>query len=133
MGRAERDKGRKGEAEVAELYRARGLEVRGLEASGDHLVICGPHSGVVLHSEVKRQEVARPWVWYEQAIADAPASGLAVVHFRRNRSPWLALLGAGELADTLASLEASRAANAHLRERVLELEHRLDSIGEPVG
>jgi hypothetical protein len=133
MGRAERDKGRKGEAEVAELYRTRGLVVRGLEGAGDHLVVCGEHSGVLVHSEVKRQEVARPWQWWEQASAEAPAGSIAVVHFRRNRSPWLALLSAGELVALLEQLENSRAAGEHLRERVGELEHRLDELGEPVA
>lgn len=122
MGRGEREKGRKGEAEIATLYRGKGFEVRGLEATGDHLIVCGEHSGVVLHSEVKRQETARPWAWWEQASSNAPPGVPAVVHFRRNRSPWLALLLADELATLLASLEAARSAAASARARVAELE-----------
>ncbi len=124
MGGRERAKGVRGEREVAALYEARGLEVRGLEGAGDHLIVAGPSSGIVLHSEVKRQEVARPWVWYEQAASEAPAGVIATVHFRRNRSPWLALLAAGELAHLLASLEAARSALEEVRARVAELERR---------
>jgi hypothetical protein len=62
MGATERRKGVRGEHEVAELYRSRGFTIRGLEGAGDHLVVCGENSGVLLHSEVKRQEVARPWL-----------------------------------------------------------------------
>lgn len=104
MSRTERDKGRKGEAEVAELYRRRGLEVRGLEGGGDHLVVCSPSSGLTLHSEVKRQETARPWLWWEQASSEAPAGTMPVVHFRRNRSRWLALVDAEQLAELVAQL-----------------------------
>lgn len=115
MSRSERDKGRKGEAEVAELYRSRGLEVRGLEATGDHLVICGELAGYVLHSEVKRQETARPWAWWEQASREAPANAVPVVNFRRNRSPWLAIVPAAFVAQVIAELEEAR-------RRIVELE-----------
>lgn len=98
MSRAERDKGLKGEAEVSAIYTAAGLTVRGLEGSGDHLVVCGPGVWPTLHSEVKRHETARPWAWFEQARAEAPPGTTPVVAFRRNRSPWLALLPLDELA-----------------------------------
>jgi hypothetical protein len=98
VGRSERDKGRRGEREVAMIYEAVALEVRGLEGSGDHLIVCGEGSGFVLHSECKRQEQARPWLWWEQASNEAPPETIPVVHFRRNRSPWLAMLAATDLA-----------------------------------
>jgi hypothetical protein len=124
VGRGERSKGVRGEREVAALYEGLGLEVRGLEGAGDHLVVAGASSGIVLHSEVKRQEVARPWAWYEQASSEAPPGTIAVVHFRRNHSPWLALLGAGELGYLVASLENARAALEEVRAHVAELERR---------
>jgi len=89
MSRRERDKGRTGELEVRRVYEAAGLEVRGLEATGDHLVIGG---ALTLHSESKRQEVARPWAWIEQAEAEAPVGTVPVVAFRRNRSRWYAIV-----------------------------------------
>lgn len=104
MSRSERDKGLKGEAEVAAIYAAAGLQVRGLEGSGDHLVVCEPSSGVVLHSEVKRHETARPWAWWEQATTEAPPGTMPVVAFRRNRSKWLAIVDLEQLAELLGRL-----------------------------
>lgn len=104
MSKTERDKGRKGEAEVAELYRRRGIDVRGLESSGDHLVVCSASADLVIHSEVKRQETARVWAWWEQASSETEAGAITVVHFRRNRSPWLALIEAEQLAELVARL-----------------------------
>lgn len=98
MGKTERRKGVKGEREVAAIYEAQGLEVRGLEGSGDHLIVCGEGSGFVIHSETKRQETARPWAWWEQASTEAPPETIPAVHFRRNRSPWLVMLQANDLA-----------------------------------
>ncbi len=98
MGRAERAKGVKGEREVAVIFEAAGLEVRGLEGVGDHVVVCSRHGGIALHSEVKRQEVARPWAWFEQAYAEAEPGSIPVVAFRRNRSPWLAIVELHHLA-----------------------------------
>lgn len=103
MSRSQRDKGRKGEREVALLYERRGFEVRGLEAAGDHLIVCDPSSGLVLHSEVKRQETTRVWQWFEQATSEAAAGALPIVHFRRNRSRWLALIDAEQLADLIVA------------------------------
>ena len=112
MSRRERDKGRAGEAEVAEVYRRHGLSVRGLEGGGDHSVVCGAGGELVLHSEVKRQETARPWAGWEQAIAEAPAGSVPVVAFRRNRSPWLVELSLESFAwlCELAARELERGA-----------------------
>ena len=112
MSRSEREKGRKGEAEVAAVYRRRGLTVRGLEGSGDHLIVCDPASNFVIHSEVKRQETARPWAWWEQASSEAPDGTVPVVAFRRNRSPWLAMIELERLAELL---ELAAIAQAELR------------------
>jgi hypothetical protein len=98
VGKASRDKGGRGEREVAAIFERVGLEVRGLEGAGDHLIVCGEGSGFVLHSEVKRQETARPWAWWAQASAEAPPETIALVTFRRNYSPWLSLIATTELA-----------------------------------
>ena len=102
MSRRERDKGQRGEREVAQLYRAAGFEVRGLEGGGDHLVVCDPVNGLVLHSEVKRQETARPWAWHAQELAERPEGALGAVHFRRNASPWLVQIEAATFVAILA-------------------------------
>jgi len=98
VARRERDKGVRGEREVAELLRRHGFEVRGLEGEGDHLALVGL---LMLHVETKRQEVARPWAWWEQASSETPAGALTVVAFRRSRSPWLALVELEPLAEHL--------------------------------
>jgi hypothetical protein len=105
MGRSEREKGRKGEAEVAAIFRRHGLEVRGLEATGDHLVVCSAAIALTLHSEVKRQETARVWLWWEQAAGEAPPGVWPLVTFRRSRSPWLSLIATEELAGLLERLQ----------------------------
>lgn len=114
MSRSEREKGRKGEAEVAAIYRAAGLTVRGLEATGDHLVVAGPDVWPTLHSEAKRQETARPWLWWEQASSEAPAGTVPVVAFRRNRSTWLALLELEQLAQIVGRLTGATAPSDHV-------------------
>lgn len=96
---AERRKGLNGEREVAELLAGFDFVVRGLDAAGDHLAL---GHGLVLHVEVKRQEVTRPWQWIEQARSEAPPGTLPVVFFRRSRSEWLALAPAAELLERLA-------------------------------
>ena len=98
MAKASRSKGVRGEAEVRALYAQAGLTVRGLEDSGDHLVLGGRR---LVHSECKRQEVARPWLWWEQAESETEASAMTVVPFRRNRSPWLAIVRLDDLAELL--------------------------------
>lgn len=98
MANRERAKGLAGEHEVAQIWTAKGWEVRGLEGLGDQYV---SRNGLLLHSEVKRQEVARPWAWWEQASNEATALSLPVVVFRRNRSPWLAITSFTMLADYL--------------------------------
>lgn len=107
MSRSSRDKGLRGEREVAAIYRDAGLDVRGLEASGDHVVASSLGGRVRLHSEVKRQETARPWVWWEQASSEAEPGSLPVVAFRRNRSPWLAIVRLDELALLVAAAGSS--------------------------
>jgi hypothetical protein len=116
VSRAERRKGLEGEHEVRAIYEAAGFEVRGLEGAGDHLALLHgmqalgtpQYPGVevrrplTIHSECKRQETARPWLWWEQASTEAPAGTLAVVAFRRSRSPWLALTALEPLAAALA-------------------------------
>ena len=78
-----REKGQKGELEVRRLLERYGFAVRGLEGGGDHLA---SGYGLVLHSETKRCEVARPWAWDLQSSSEAPAGTVAAVFFRRSRS-----------------------------------------------
>jgi hypothetical protein len=98
-----RAKGLAAEREVAEIWKAHGLEVRNLEGSGDHLVLV-PHAngGDVIHSEVKRQERMKLWEWLAQAEKEAPANAIPVVSFRRTRGRWYACLPLEDLAELLS-------------------------------
>jgi hypothetical protein len=102
VSRAERDKGSRGEREVAAIFRAAGFDLDRTPNSGG-LRILGDLYGASLpfHVEVKRQEIARPWAWWEQATTEAPADTLPVVAFRRARSPWLAITDLVQLARLL--------------------------------
>lgn len=115
VSRRERAKGQLGEQEVSRAYRERGFTVRGLEGLGDHAIVADPETGVRLHSEVKRQETARPWAWWAQAEAEAPPGSTPVVHFRRSRSPWLAMLRLADLLELLVQLRDAVRGLATLR------------------
>lgn len=102
MSRAERDKGSRGEREVAAIFRAAGFDLDRTPNSGG-LRILGDLYGQALpfHVEVKRHEVARPWAWWEQARSESPPGALTVVAFRRSHSPWLAIVKLERLAELL--------------------------------
>lgn len=103
MGKRERAKGVRGELEVRDVFRLAGLPCERTPNSGG-LMLKGDLLGdVPAHVEVKWQETARPWLWFEQARADAPAGVMPVVAFRRSRSPWLALVQLDQLAALLAA------------------------------
>lgn len=85
-GKGRRTKGVVGEREVAKAFEQWGFEVRGLEATGDHLVVCSPR--LTLHIESKRQETLHMDKWSRQAEAEAPQGVVPLVAYRRSREPW---------------------------------------------
>jgi Holliday junction resolvase len=107
VSRAERDKGSRGELEVAAIFRAAGFDCDRTPNSGG-LRIVGDLYGEALpfHVEVKRQEVARPWLWMAQASADAGTDATPLVAFRRNRSRWLALVDLEALVSLATAVRA---------------------------
>jgi hypothetical protein len=120
MSRRERDKGNRGELEVAAVFRARGFDCDRVPNSGG-LRLKGDLLGdVPAHLEVKRQETARPWQWFAQAEAEAPAGVAPVVAFRRSRSKWLAIVELEQLADLMAAAGVARAQAGELAELELE-------------
>jgi hypothetical protein len=113
VSRTSRNKGLRGEQEVAAIFRRHGFEVRGLEGAGDHLCITARRGhgaidatpellGLTIHSEVKRQERLQLWQWLGQLEAEAPAGTLPLLSFRRNRSPWYAAVQLERLVELLA-------------------------------
>lgn len=103
MGKAERRKGATGELEVAAVFREVGFDCDRTPNSGGLRIRGDLYGNVPAHVEVKRQEVARPWAWYEQARAEAPDDSLPIVAFRRSRSPWLAIVPLEALAAIMAA------------------------------
>lgn len=86
---------------MRDVFRARGFDCDRTPNSGG-LRLKGDLLGTVpAHLEVKRQEVARPWLWWEQAAAEAPAGVMPIVAFRRSRSPWLAIVELEALAELI--------------------------------
>lgn len=92
MGKTSREKGKRGEREVAEILRSHGFPGRrtaqycGKEGTSDVVGIDG------YHIEVKRCEKVRIMDWLEQAEGDAQNGDVPVVMFRRNRGKWYAVL-----------------------------------------
>lgn len=98
MSRAERDKGARGEREVAALFRAQGFDCDRTPNSGG-LRVKGDLAGTVpAHIEVKRQEVIRLPTWIRQAEQDAPPDATPVVAFRQSLGTWYACLPLADLA-----------------------------------
>ena len=102
MSGSERRKGKDGELEVAAIFRAAGFDCDRTPNSGGLRIRGDLHGELPAHVEVKRQETARPWAWWEQARAEAPPGVLPLVAFRRSRSRWLALVDLERLVDLLA-------------------------------
>lgn len=105
MGKGERRKGQTGEREVVDVFRAAGFDCDRTPNSGALRISGDLYGDLPLHVEVKRQEVARPWLWAEQAATDAGAGMPWLVAMRRSRSPWLAML---ELEQVVRLLELER-------------------------
>lgn len=103
MSNSERRKGTSGELEVRDLFRAGGFDCDRTPNSGALRITGDLYGSVPAHLEVKRQEVARPWQWFEQAQAEAPAGVMPVVAFRRSRSPWLAIVPLEALVALMAA------------------------------
>lgn len=97
MGKSQREKGKRGERELAALFREYGFEAkRGVQHKG------GADSPDVecnipgLHVECKRTEALSLYEAMNQAQIDAGFK-MPVVFHRRNGKPWLAILHATEL------------------------------------
>lgn len=111
-GRAARDKGKRGEREVAQRFKdagfpdaRRAVQYNGRPGTAADVV------GVPLHVEVKRVEREAVRKWVAQAIRDAAAGGKAeipVVVHRKSGDDWLATL---RLDDFLTILKGAKNGN----------------------
>lgn len=103
MAASQRRKGVRGELEVRDVFQAVGFDCDRTPNSGALRITGDLYGTVPAHLEVKRQETARPWAWWEQATSEAPAGAMPVVAFRRSRSPWLAIVSLEQLATLMAA------------------------------
>lgn len=106
MSRASREKGARGEREVASVFRDAGLPdvVRTPNSGGLH--IPGDLVGVDgLHVEVKRAERLDIPAWLQQARADCPEGSTPVLAFRRSREEWQAVVPLGWLAELISQTQ----------------------------
>ena len=117
-GKARRTKGVVGEREVRHAFDTAGFLIRGLEDTGDHLVLV--RHGLTLHVESKRQERIEILRWSRQAEAEAPQGTLALVAYRPSREPWRVSM----LLDDLIALLVS---NSHL----VSAHHGLGTLSPP--
>lgn len=101
MGKASRDKGKRGEREVANLLcDATGVAwKRGLQSRGGGQEVPDVYTRVYpwdrLHIEVKRNERLNVWAAMDQARSDAREGAIPVVIARRNRGGWIVVMDLG--------------------------------------
>ena len=93
MGKAEREKGKRGEREVAKILREHGFtDARRTQQfagrTGDSSDVVGLEG---FHIEVKRQEKAAIYEWRAQARRDC-GPDTPIVVFRRSGDPWMVLI-----------------------------------------
>lgn len=96
MGKASREKGKRGEREWAALCRQEGYDCHRTAQYRGNTGDAGDVEGLRgVHVEVKRTEALRPWEYMGQAIRDAEANGqgnMPVVAWRANNHDWLMLI-----------------------------------------
>lgn len=106
MGRASRDKGRRGEQEVARIFREAGFDVDRVPNSGG-LRVKGDLTGLEgFHLEVKRQERLCIPEWLSQAHEEAGEGEIPTLIFRQSKRPgsvgdWQAVLPLADLLELL--------------------------------
>lgn len=95
MAKNSRNKGVRGELEVAELIRENGFEARrGQQHAGGGDSPDVVHNMPGIHVEVKRTEALQLYPALEQAIDDAAPGNDPVVFHRRNGKEWVTIMRA---------------------------------------
>jgi Holliday junction resolvase len=116
MGRSQREKGKRGEREFADLLQDHGFHARRDGRLDDDL----DHDADGYHFEVKRRETLALPAWSRQAEQDA-GDRVPVVAYRRNSEPWRCSLPADRLLRLLALERA-------VREGIVLADDRLDYV-----
>jgi Holliday junction resolvase len=103
-----RQKGKRGELELAEFLRARGFQARRgqqFSGGGDSPDVVTDIPGV--HFEVKRCESGSLYEWLSQAIKDAGFGKTPIVAHRKNNRDWVAILPMVNLLALLSDRKAN--------------------------
>ena len=112
MGKASRDKGKRGEREWARLCREQGYDGKRTAQYRGNTGDAGDVEGLPgIHIEVKRTEALRPWDYMTQAVHDAARNGegnLPIVAWRKNNNPWLVIMKAEDWFQLFREWEAGR-------------------------
>ena len=111
MGKTSRDKGKRGEREVAELLRDHGIPARrGVQYAGgaDSPDVIGLEG---VHIEVKRTETLRLYPALEQALAERKPGDIATVWHRPNSRPWAVIMFAADFIALMRALAPRNPAN----------------------
>ena len=111
MGRSQRDKGKRGERELAALLREYGYDCRrgqqycGVNGDADVVGLPG------IHIEVKRAEKLSLYDALGQAARDAGPGKIPVVFHRRNNCGWVCILPIDDFMELYREWEAGREAD----------------------
>lgn len=112
MGKASRDKGKRGEREFALFCRDHGYDCHRTAQYRGNTGAAGDVEGLPgIHIEVKRTEALRAWDYMEQAIRDCAAAGdgdIPIVAWKKNEHPWLVLMTAEDFFKIYPEWEASQ-------------------------
>ena len=109
-GRMSRNKGKRGEREVAQLLRDHGIPARrGVQYAGgnDSPDVVGLDG---VHIEVKRSETLALYPALDQARPDARPGDIATVWHRRSGRRWVVVLHAEDFIALMRTLRAGNAA-----------------------
>lgn len=102
MSKAQREKGKAGERELAALFRECGFNAR---RTSQYCGRTGDASDVVglpgIHVECKRCETTKIHEWMAQARRDAK-EGIPAVFHRRSREKWLVTMDAEDFLEVLS-------------------------------
>lgn len=105
MSRTERDKGARGEREVAAIFRAAGFDCDRTPNSGALRIAGDLYGELPAHVEAKNQRVLRVPLWLRQTLAEAPPAVLPLLAFKldgRDHPGIAGWYGAAPLGDLVA-------------------------------
>ena len=112
MGKASRDKGKRGEREFAALCRDQGYDAHRTAQYRGNTGAAGDVEGLPgIHVEVKRTETLRLADYMAQSKRDAKAEGkgnIPIVAWKKNDHPWYVVLEAKDFFTIYREWEAGR-------------------------